>query len=260
MVMNHSKATGTDKLLLVGIANHDGDGGAWPSIATLMRYGNVSERSVQYALKRLVEMGELKVHLQRGGTADTPEHQRTNRYEILVRCPEGCDRSFQHRGATDCTPPPAVDCTPPVQPTAPEPIHEPIHENSLPPLPEIAVVETPRRRASIPARWRPDPSTFEALAEEFPDVDVTASRLSFLAYYRAHSERKSTDWNLEFAAWVGRDNQRIVTRRRDEERGGTDDLGIPHAQRRTRQEQEPVPEGYSYDETMQFLRERGIIE
>ena len=30
--------TPTDKLVLIGIANHDGDGGSWPSIATLAMY------------------------------------------------------------------------------------------------------------------------------------------------------------------------------------------------------------------------------
>jgi hypothetical protein len=34
-VLNHSKARGRAKLVLIGIANHLGDQGAWPSISTL---------------------------------------------------------------------------------------------------------------------------------------------------------------------------------------------------------------------------------
>lgn len=87
VVLNYSRATGTTKLVLVGIANHDGDGGAWPSIATLARYANTSERSVQRAIQRLVDMGEVEVHANGGGTLTTPNDRRPNRYTILVRRP-----------------------------------------------------------------------------------------------------------------------------------------------------------------------------
>lgn len=97
VVLHHSKARGTDKLVLVGIANHDGDGGAWPSVATLARYANVDERNVQRALKRLEALGEVQVHVQVGGPSGIPEWRRTNRYEVLVACPATCDRTHQHR-------------------------------------------------------------------------------------------------------------------------------------------------------------------
>lgn len=84
LVLNHSKASGTAKLVLVGIANHDGDGGAWPSIATLARYANCSERSVQRAIGQLVDLGEVVVHLNAGGHRQTRNDQRPNRYDIAV--------------------------------------------------------------------------------------------------------------------------------------------------------------------------------
>lgn len=84
LVLNHSRSKGTDKLILVGIANHDGDGGAWPSIATLARYGGCSESTVHRAIRELVALGELRVHLQDGGTHRTPARYRPNRYEILI--------------------------------------------------------------------------------------------------------------------------------------------------------------------------------
>ena len=67
LVLHHSKSKGTAKLVLLGIANHEGDGGAWPSVATLMRYANMDRRSVQRAIQKLVEIGELQVLKQKGG-------------------------------------------------------------------------------------------------------------------------------------------------------------------------------------------------
>lgn len=97
VVLHHSRAKGTNKLVLLGIANHQGDGGAWPSVATLARYANVTERNVQKALSWLVSAGELVVYAQEGGTRDTPDHRRPNRYDVVVSCPSWCDRTSQHR-------------------------------------------------------------------------------------------------------------------------------------------------------------------
>lgn len=84
-VLNHSRAKGTTKLVLIGIANHDGDGGSWPSVATLARYANTSERSVQRAIEELVDLGEVVVHRNEGGTRDTRPDRRPNRYVITIR-------------------------------------------------------------------------------------------------------------------------------------------------------------------------------
>lgn len=96
IALHHSKARGTTKLVLLGIANHQGDGGAWPSIRTLARYGGVSERSVQRALRELEDLGEIRTHIQQGGMG-VPASVRPNRYEVTLTCPPDCDRSQQHR-------------------------------------------------------------------------------------------------------------------------------------------------------------------
>lgn len=97
VVLHHSRAKGTHKLVLLGIANHEGDGGAWPSVPTLARYANVSERHVQRSLAWLVGHGEVEVALQAGGGLGLADHSRPNRYRVLVTCPGWCDRSAQHR-------------------------------------------------------------------------------------------------------------------------------------------------------------------
>jgi hypothetical protein len=82
LVLNQSKATGRAKLVLLGIANHLGDQGAWPSISTLARYANASERSVKRDIQELIELGELRVELQ---NAPTNNQYKTNLYWITIR-------------------------------------------------------------------------------------------------------------------------------------------------------------------------------
>ena len=94
VVLHHSRAEGTAKLVLWGIANHHSDAGAWPSIATLAKYAAVSERRVQQIIRDLAELGEIAIEEQ-GGLG---QHQyKTNRYHILIQCPADCDGSLNHK-------------------------------------------------------------------------------------------------------------------------------------------------------------------
>ncbi len=97
IALHHSKATGAAKLVLIGIANHDGDGGAWPSVATLAKYAGVTSRNVQKAIDKLTELGEIQRFIQSGGDHRVPDHRRPNRYTFMLECPTWCDRSSQHR-------------------------------------------------------------------------------------------------------------------------------------------------------------------
>ena len=94
VVLHHSKSEGTAKLVLWGIANHHSDSGAWPSIATLVKYARVSERRVQQIIRELIAIGELAVEEQ-GGLGQG--QYKTNRYFILLQCPEDCDGTMNHR-------------------------------------------------------------------------------------------------------------------------------------------------------------------
>lgn len=97
IAMHHSRAKGAQLLVLLGIANHDGDGGAWPAMGTLARYARVDVRTAQRAVRRLEQLGEIRTWRNGGGTNATPETQRPNRYEFRLACPPACDRSSQHR-------------------------------------------------------------------------------------------------------------------------------------------------------------------
>lgn len=86
-VLDRSRSVGQVRCVLIAIANHDGDGGAWPSIDTIAREANVHPRTAQKHLRTLVSMGELVIHQQQGGTLRTHPSKRPNRYEITLAPP-----------------------------------------------------------------------------------------------------------------------------------------------------------------------------
>lgn len=97
IVINHSTLRGTQRTVLMILANHHGEHGAWPSIETLARGANCSPRTVQRAITAAIEAGELEVILQDGGTHNTRPDRRPNRYFLLLGCPPECDGSPSHR-------------------------------------------------------------------------------------------------------------------------------------------------------------------
>lgn len=80
-VWEHSRAEGRARLVLLAIADHQGEIGAWPSIATLARMVNGSERSVQRDIQYLQEIGELKVEVQ---NAPTKTQYKSNLYWVRL--------------------------------------------------------------------------------------------------------------------------------------------------------------------------------
>jgi hypothetical protein len=80
-VWRESRADGRARLVLLAIADHQGELGAWPSLATLARMVNASERSVQRDIEYLVQIGELEVHYQQ---APTRNHYKSNLYFVKL--------------------------------------------------------------------------------------------------------------------------------------------------------------------------------
>ena len=80
-VWRHSKADGRARLVLLAIADHQGEIGAWPSLATLAKMVNASERSVQRDIDYLQNIGELEVHYQQ---APTRNHYKSNLYFVKL--------------------------------------------------------------------------------------------------------------------------------------------------------------------------------
>lgn len=79
-VWRNSRAQNAARLVLLAIADncaHDDGTGAWPSNAELASKTNLSERAVQVAVKKLVEINELKVEWGGGRSG-------TNRYTVVM--------------------------------------------------------------------------------------------------------------------------------------------------------------------------------
>jgi hypothetical protein len=111
IALHHSRAKSTARLVLVGIANHDGDGGAWPSIATLMKYTGSDRRTVQRAIDKLEALGEVRRGIQQGGKTGAQSDEfsdwhRPNLYHFLLKCPPDCDRSRNHKTTRTFVPDP----------------------------------------------------------------------------------------------------------------------------------------------------------
>lgn len=121
IALHHSRASGTAKVVLIGIANHAGDGGSWPAVATLARYANVHPRKVQEAITRLEQLGEVRRETQAGGTAATRSHRRPNLYHFTLVCPPECDRSTAHRLRVPISAPVPNSAPVPLPISAPEP-------------------------------------------------------------------------------------------------------------------------------------------
>ncbi|WP_435233015.1 helix-turn-helix domain-containing protein [Micromonospora aurantiaca (nom. illeg.)] len=84
-----------ERLVLVALAAHsNGDGDAWPSVATIAEYAGVSTRTVQRALAKLVQLGRLAVR-QVANVA-------TRVYRLVTAQPSGGDN--QRQGVTNGSP------------------------------------------------------------------------------------------------------------------------------------------------------------
>ena len=94
LVAHHSQAKATARHVLMIIAFFDGDSGSWPSQQTIAKHTGLETRTIKRMIKYLVEIGELDVIANGGGSNGG---RRSNEYIILIDCPEGCDKSFAHR-------------------------------------------------------------------------------------------------------------------------------------------------------------------
>ena len=91
-VWRESASTGRARLVLLAIADMQGEIGAWPSISTLANMVNSSERSVQRDIKYLEEIGELIIFERQ---APTRAIHKSNLYWVnlpsVAHKHSGCD-------------------------------------------------------------------------------------------------------------------------------------------------------------------------
>lgn len=85
-VWDHSPTTGSDRLVLLAIADsadHDGTN-AWPSVATIGKKTRLSEATVHRCIGRLKKDGAITVEPQAGGTAAMRADRRPNLYGVVM--------------------------------------------------------------------------------------------------------------------------------------------------------------------------------
>jgi hypothetical protein len=152
------RLTPIDRLVLVGIANHDGDGGAWPSKATLCRYTGATDRTVRRALRTLEECGYLTTIINGGGMAETPNDRRPNRYTL------------HFDGGASGAPPSEATGVPPVP------------ERGCPPCPPAGVPAVPPKPSYEPSLKPSSESLSLAIVPEGPDE-------WFAAFYAAYPRK-----------------------------------------------------------------------
>lgn len=110
--------TAAQKLILIGIANHDGDGGSWPGMDTLADYAEVTRRQAQKLLRQLVDLGLVSVEENAGGTARTRGDRRPNLYRLHL---DGASSTTSRDGVSSSAPRGVVQRADGVSSTTPEP-------------------------------------------------------------------------------------------------------------------------------------------
>jgi hypothetical protein len=125
-VWQHSKSTGRARLVLLAIADHQGEIGAWPSMKTIAKMVNASERSVQRDIQILQELGELRVEIQ---NAPMRQQYKSNLYWVtlpgVTELSSGVTET--QSGVTEM----ASGVTAGGVRTITKPLLEPLHENML---------------------------------------------------------------------------------------------------------------------------------
>jgi hypothetical protein len=152
-VLDHSEAAGSERLVLIALANHACTDKAecWPSVRLLARESRCSERTVQYALRQLEHAGRIKRRREKGQNGTTrwalvfdaaTEKARpalpkkgadaAPSVEEAPESPEGADAApgADPAGVQPGSPGGANDDAQGVQPVAPEPSRGTVREPS----------------------------------------------------------------------------------------------------------------------------------
>jgi hypothetical protein len=191
-VWKHSKSVGRARLVLLAIADHQGEIGAWPSIKTLATMVNASERSVQRDISELVELGELTVEVQ---NAPTNRQYKSNLYWVtlpgVTKTTSGVTDSDS--GVTEI----ASGVTAVGALTITKPLLEPLLKSSR-----------------LPEDWQPRQEDVLLMKEHFPSLDLKLETHAFRDYWRsvAGAKGRKSDWDATWRNWIRNTYKRSYNR------------------------------------------------
>lgn len=185
-VWDHSRARGVTRLVLLALADHAGaDGGdAYPSVARLAERCGVGERTVQDAIGRLVELGELVVDRQAGPRG-------ANRYQIPMRGADAAPPGVQEPHPAPPQIPHPADPAPPQIP----------HPRGADPAPHPRRSRTPRGADPAPEpsfnRQEPSKEPSSLVLLDDPDAAPQPSFDDFWKLYPSRIDKRSsrTAWD-----------------------------------------------------------------
>ena len=197
LAMYHSKATYSTRLVLIAIANFEGEHGAYPSHETIGRLaGGLNRRTVQRAIDELISLGEL-TEVRRDGI--------TNLYKLSISCPDHCDRTTNHRklkggglqtaGVTETAGGSGVQTAGGAVSRPPEPLSN---------------RKLTKRDHELPEDWNPSQELLEMFKTKWPEIDPNYHIEQFKFYYWGKGT-KHKDWSLAFQRWMGQEQQRAKT-------------------------------------------------
>lgn len=186
-VWKHSKAVSRQRLVLLAIADHEGEQGAWPSIDTIATMCNMSRRSVNRDISALKEMGELKV-IEKG--APFGGQYRSNLYFVTPDMSVG-DSDVSLRDSDVSVREPDMS----------------VRDSDM----SIGGTQTQRTQKNpiehgsrITKDFRPTQKAWEDMEEHFPWVDLKLETYAFVDYWLSKTGKDATklDWDRTWMNWI----------------------------------------------------------
>jgi predicted transcriptional regulator len=186
-VYEHSKSKGQARLTLLTIADHQGELGAWPSIATLAKMCNSSERTVKRCIAELEELGELKVERR---MAPTGGQYRANLYWVMLPTADVTNQVKEISEVTN---------------EVSEVTNQVSDVTTVGPLTlNRTLKETNSKAKRIPSDFKPSEESWKVMAEHFPWVDLKLETHAFIDYWNSvePSKGKKTNWDATWKNWI----------------------------------------------------------
>lgn len=194
-VFEHSRATGSARVLMLAIADRANDDGVcWPDKANLAKKVNVTERTIIKLVQQCEELGELSVSLFYRGK----ERRTANRYIMMALAPAEVRATATPVVTVPLPPKMAKDrkrrglkgehvitpvnrdahITPPVNTSSPGGVNTSSPDSSVSSTDKPHSVQDAKAPASKPSKTKPAPKPrnpmFDALAEYVFELDPAA--------------------------------------------------------------------------------------
>ena len=194
-VLHKSKASPRAKLVLLGIANHEGENGAYPSIQTLAKYANASVRSVKRDIQELIDLEEL-ICIPQGAPVNTqykPNLYFTNLSGVTDRHPsEGSGVTGEvSRGDTVGT----------------------LNVKKLNiETTKLKTSKSEKKSTHLNSDFKPHPDSWLTMQEHFPHIDLKLETHAFIDYWtsKTGSGSMKKDWDATWRNWIRSAHKRMM--------------------------------------------------